>query len=294
MKNKLFTTIFYSSIILLTACGGGSDETSTQSKEKIDYTKAESIESIYEPIISLSQENDNIALIGTEFAENIYYGIYAGNNFRCSKGSFTKNSDKSITFNNCEFDDSLKNELGDIVQLRIYAISGSVNSKEVLSTDSVRYETSLKNFKIIPPSDSTITFNGDFVSKYTRSSTQYQIKEMVLSVFDDETKKTQQLMINNYQLNVNNLMLTALGNIQGTPESKFFSVNFKSDVRFENDTDKIAFYPNFAEIMIEDTNNIKNTIKISNTSNYKALISAYADGITVTGFPKTVEWDELN
>lgn len=298
MKNKLSTTIFYSSIILLTACGGGSDGssngTSIQSKEKIDYTKAESIESIYEPIISLSQENDNIALIGTEFAENIYYGIYAGNNFRCSKGSFTKNSDKSITFNNCEFDDSLKNELGDIVQLRIYAISGSVNSKEVLSTDSVRYETSLKNFKIIPPSDSTITFNGDFVSKYTRSSTQYQIKEMVLSVFDDETKKTQQLMINNYQLNVNNLMLTALGNIQGTPESKFFSVNFKSDVRFENDTDKIAFYPNFAEIMIEDTDNIKNTIKISNTSNYKALISAYADGITVTGFPKTVEWDELN
>ena len=298
MKNKLFTTIFYSSIILLTACGSGSDGssngTSTQSKEKIDYTKAESIESIYEPIISLSQENDNIALIGTEFAENIYYAIYAGNNFKCSKGSFTKNSDKSITFNNCEFDDSLKNELGDIVQLRIYAISGSVNSKEVLSTDSVRYETSLKNFKIIPPSDSTITFNGDFVSKYTRSSTQYQIKEMVLSVFDDETKKTQQLMINNYQLNVNNLMLTALGNIQGTPESKFFSVNFKSDVRFENDTDKITFYPNFAEIMIEDTNNIKNTIKISNTSNYKALISAYADGITVTGFPKTVEWDELN
>lgn len=142
MKNKLFTTIFYSSIILLTACGGGSDGSSngtpTQSKEKIDYTKAESIESIYEPIISLSQENDNIALIGTEFAENIYYGIYAGNNFKCSKGSFTKNSDKSITFNNCEFDDSLKNELGDIVQLRIYAISGSVNSKEVLSTDSVR------------------------------------------------------------------------------------------------------------------------------------------------------------
>jgi hypothetical protein len=298
MKNKLFTTIFYSSIILLTACGSGSDGssngTSTQSKEKIDYTKAESIESIYEPIISLSQENDNIALIGTEFAENIYYAIYAGNNFKCSKGSFTKNSDKSITFNNCEFDDSLKNELGDIVQLRIYAISGSVNSKEVLSTDSVRYETSLKNFKIIPPSDSSITFNGNFVSKYTRSSTQYQIKEMVLSVFDDETKKTQQLMINNYQLNVNNLMLTALGNIQGTPESKFFSVNFKSDVRFENDTDKITFYPNFAEIMIEDTNNIKNTIKISNTSNYKALISAYADGITVTGFPKTVEWDELN
>lgn len=65
-------------------------------KKKIDYTKAESIESIYEPIISLSQENDNIALIGTEFAENIYYGIYAGNNFRCSKGSFTKIATRAL------------------------------------------------------------------------------------------------------------------------------------------------------------------------------------------------------
>ena len=142
MKNKFFTTIFYSSIILLTACGGGSDGssngTSTQSKEKIDYTKAESIESIYEPIISLSQENDNIALIGTEFAENIYYGIYAGNNFRCSKGSFTKNSDKSITFNDCAFMDYINDDSSSITRLGIFTISGSVNSKEVLSTDSVR------------------------------------------------------------------------------------------------------------------------------------------------------------
>lgn len=124
MKNKLFTTIFYSSIILLTACGGGSDGSSngtpTQSKEKIDYTKAESIESIYEPIISLSQENDNIALIGTEFAENIYYGIYAGNNFRCSKGSFTKNSDKSITFNDCEFMDYINDDSSSITSLRYF------------------------------------------------------------------------------------------------------------------------------------------------------------------------------
>ena len=51
--------------------GGGSDGSSngtpTQSKEKIDYTKAESIESIYEPIISLS--------IGTEFAEIIIMAL---------------------------------------------------------------------------------------------------------------------------------------------------------------------------------------------------------------------------
>jgi hypothetical protein len=46
--------------------------------------------------------------------------------------------------------------------------------------------------------------------------------------------------------------------------------------------------------MIEDTNNVKNSIKLSNTSNYQALISAYANGITVSGYPKTVDWNELN
>ena len=70
-------------------------------------------------------------------------------------------------------------------------------------------------------------------------------------------------------------------------------MNFKSDIRFENINDKIAFYPNSADIVIEDTNNVKNSIKISNTSNYKALIRAYADGITVAGYPKTIEWSDL-
>lgn len=95
--------------------------------------------------------------------------------------------------------DYINDDSSSITHLGIFTISGSVNSKVISSADSARYETSLKNFKIIPPSDSSITFNGDFVSKYNQATTQYQIKAMVLSVFDDETKKTQQLMINNYQ-----------------------------------------------------------------------------------------------
>ncbi|MEB6478318.1 hypothetical protein [Acinetobacter vivianii] len=296
MSNKLLISTICSGALLLTACGSGGDnsESNFNGKQKIDYTKAESIQSIYEPIVTLSQEDDNIVLIGNELAESIYYGINAGNKFKCSAGSYTKNSDKSITFNNCSFLTSVNDEDNALNRLRFLTISGSVNSKEVLSTDSVGYETTLKNFKIIPPSDSTITYNGSLVSKYTPASTQYQIKAMTLNVFDDETKKSQQLMINNYQLNVNNLMLTALGDIQGNPENKFFSVTFKSNLRFASSNDKLAFRPNFAEIMIEDTNNIKNTIKISNTSNSQALISAYANGITVVGFPKTMDWDELN
>ncbi|ENW95670.1 hypothetical protein [Acinetobacter sp. NIPH 298] len=295
MKNKLLT-IFCGSTLLLTACGGGSDGSnnsdSFQSKEKIDYTKPESIESIYEPIINLSQEQDNIIVIGTEFAESLYYNIHAGNNFKCSEGSYTKNSDKSITFNKCQFLDFDNNS--SLINLRLMTISGSINSKEILSPDSVRYETTLKNFKIIPASDSTITYNGNIISQYRPTSSQYQIKKMSLSVSDDETKKTQQLIINNYQLNVNNLIVTALGTIEGNPENKTFSVNFKSDLRFESNMDKTNFHPNFAEIIIEDTNNMKNSIKISNTSNYKALVRAYADGNTVTGYPKTIEWDDLN
>lgn len=297
MKNKLLT-IFCGSTLLLTACGGGSDGSnnsdSFQSKEKIDYTKPESIESIYEPIINLSQEQDNIIAIGTKFAESLYYNIHAGYNFKCSKGSYTKNSDKSITFNKCEFLDFANDDDSRLNRLRIMTISGSVNSKETLSTDSGRYETTLRNFTITPPNDLTLTYNGNIVSKYSSISTQYQIKKMSLSVSDDETKKTQQLIINNYQLNVNNLIITALGNIEGNPENKTFSVNFKSDLRFESDMDKATFHPNFAEIIIEDTNNMKNSIKISNTSNYKALVRAYADGNTVTGYPKTIEWDDLN
>ncbi|MCU4389028.1 hypothetical protein [Acinetobacter haemolyticus] len=295
MKNNILI-ILCSSTLLLTACGGGSDSSNSndlfQGIPKIDYTKPESIELIYEPIITLSQEDDNIVLIGTEFAESLYYSIHAGNNFKCSEGSYTKNSDKSITFNKCQFLDFDNNSR--LINLRLMTISGSINSKEILSTDSVRYETTLKNFKIIPASDSTITYNGNIISQYRPTSSQYQIKKMSLNVFDEETQKTQQLIISNYQLNVNNLMITALGNVEGNPNNKYFSVNFKSDLKFENDMDKRAFYPNFAEIIIEDTNNIKNSIKISNTSNYKSLIHAYADGKTVTGYPKTVEWDDLN
>ncbi|KXO82549.1 hypothetical protein AYL20_00715 [Acinetobacter venetianus] len=296
MKNKLLTTTFYSSIVLLTACGGGSDsnnnENSFQSKEKVDYTKAETIESIYEPITNLSQDQNNILLIGTEFAESLYYGIYANNNFKCSDGSYTKNSDKSITFNKCSFLD-YANDDSIITQLRVITISGSVNSKETLYTDSGRYETTLKNFKITPSNNDTITYNGSIISKYSYNNAQYQIKKMTFNVFDNETKESNQLIANNYQLNVNKLTVTSQGNVEGNPDNKIFSVNFKSDIRFENINDKIAFYPNSADIVIEDMNNVKNSIKISNTSNYKALIRAYADGITVAGYPKTIEWSDL-
>ncbi|MCM1958526.1 hypothetical protein NCZ17_03985 [Acinetobacter modestus] len=297
MKNKILTTALYSSLFLLTACGGGSENSSSgnsiQSKEKIDYTKTESIQSIYEPIINLSQEQNNIILTKTKYAENIYYGINSGNNFRCSEGSYTKNSDKSITFNKCEFLD-FNNDGSSITSLRVMTLSGSINSKKILSTNSVSYDTTLKNFTITPSNKPSVTYNGNIVSQHGSTDSQYQIKEIVLNVVNNETKKTQQLMISNYQLNVNNLILTALGKIQSNPENKFFSVNFKSDLKFENDTDKAAFHPKSAEIIIEDTNNIRNSIKISNASNYQALISAYADGNTVTDYPKVLEWNKLN
>ncbi|WP_336937337.1 hypothetical protein [Acinetobacter modestus] len=298
MKNTLLITLFCGSTVLLTACGGGSDsnnnENSLQTKEKVDYTRAETIESIYEPIINLSQEKNNIFLIGTEFAESLYYNIYAGSNFKCSDGSYTKNSDRSITFNKCKFLDYVKDDNSGIIRLRVITISGLVNSKETLYEDSKRYETTLKNFKIISPNNDSITYNGNILSKYSDNNAQYQIKKMALSAFDNEIKETQQLTVNNYQLNANNLTIIGQGNVEGNPEDKVFSVNFKSELSFQSNNDKIAFYPNYADIVIEDTNNVKNSIELSNTSNYQALISAYANGITVSGYPKIIDWNELN
>ena len=298
MKNILLTTILSSSLILLTACGGGSeannnDKTPIQTKENVDYTKAETIESIYEPIANLSQQQGNIILIGTDLAESLYYGIRAGSNLRCSKGSYTKNSDKSITFNNCEFIDTVNDEGSSITRLRIITISGSISSKEILSSNSGRYETTLRNFKIKSSETGALTYNGNVVSEYSSNYAKHDITKMTFTVFDDETQQTHQLIINNYQLISNSLSITAKGNIEGNPENKIFSVNFISDIGFESQTAKNAFSPNYADITIEDTNNIRNSIKISNTINSKALIRAYADGITVTGYPKTVDWAEL-
>lgn len=49
MSNKLLISTICSGALLLTACGGGDDDNqpSFNGKEKIDYTKAESIPSIY-------------------------------------------------------------------------------------------------------------------------------------------------------------------------------------------------------------------------------------------------------
>lgn len=50
MKNKLLISTVYSGALLLTACGGGRDnsQSSFNSKEKLDFAKKENIEIINE------------------------------------------------------------------------------------------------------------------------------------------------------------------------------------------------------------------------------------------------------
>ena len=66
-----------------------------------------------------------------------------------------------------------------------------------------------------------------------------------------------------------------------------FSVNFDSNREY----DLYSSSPNIAVINIQDTNNSKNAITIKNTSNGKVLISAFANGTSVSGYPTTVDWD---
>ena len=109
-----------------------------------------------------------------------------------------------------------------IITIKSYNHLGSVNSKETLYTDSGRYETTLKNFKITPSNNDTITYNGSIISKYSYNNAQYQIKKMTFNVFDNETKESNQLIANNYQLNVNKLTVTSQGNVEGNPDNKIF------------------------------------------------------------------------
>lgn len=296
MVNKFLISALCSSTLFLTACGGGEDtnQDSFQNKEKVDYTKPETIESIYEPIINLSTEQDNIALMGTQFAESIFYYIQAGSTFSCASGSYTKNKDNSITFNQCTSPAPRDADGNVLTDVGVFSISGTVNSQEIGSTNTGRYDTTLKSFKISPSNDITLTYDGNIISEYSYTSAKYQIQKMTLNVFDAEIQRTEQLTINNYRLYLTNLSANAQGNIEGNPDNKFFSVNFNSTLRFGSNADQEAFYPSFAEIVIEDTNNPKNAITISRTGNYKALIRAYANGNTVTGFPKVVDWNELN
>ena len=114
--------------------------------------------------------------------------------------------------------------------------------------------------------------------------------------FTDKTDK-ERYILTNYRLtetsnqsSSNTTPAIATGTLQGDVNGQKFSVKFDSDIKYSWG----EFAPSQANINIEDTNNSKNTITIKNTTDGKALISAFANGTSVTGYPKTINWYEFD
>ena len=67
MTNEILISILCTGSLLLTACGGGSsdstnNQTKNDSKEKLDYNKSETIDIINDSVVNLSNQSENLLL----------------------------------------------------------------------------------------------------------------------------------------------------------------------------------------------------------------------------------------
>ncbi|MCH7313646.1 hypothetical protein [Acinetobacter sp. ANC 3882] len=301
MKNKTLTSVFLSSLFL-TACGGGGDNAnngnSFQDKEKLDYTKAENLELIYAPIINLSSINGNQLIDTITLAESVFYLIQGGEKAgykafcRNKEGSFNKSS-QNITLNKCDLQYT-KDGIIQPISEEPMLLSGSVSTQGYWSQNNFKIDTTLSQFKVEVDNEIT-TFNGGKSSlSYYPDSTpfKYNIGQMDFTWADK--KHTEVYKLTNYSFEPWSTQSITKGRLVGVTNNKEFSVVFDNQIKFGSVGDALAFYPSFAEIFIEDTYNNKNAINITKTTDYQALIRAYANGTTVAGFPKIVSWEELN
>ncbi|MCJ0828746.1 MULTISPECIES: hypothetical protein [unclassified Acinetobacter] len=301
MKNKTLTSVFLSSLFL-TACGGGGDNAnngnSFQAKEKLDYSKPENLELIYAPIINLSSINENQLIDTITLAESVFYLIQGGEKMgykafcRNKEGSFSRNS-QTVTLNKCDLQYT-KDGVIQPVSEEPMILSGSVSTQGYWSQDNFKIDTILNQFKVEVDNEIT-TFNGSksSLSYYADARPfKYDIAQMEFTWADK--KYTEVYKLTNYSFEPWSTGSITKGRLVGISNNKEFSVNFDNQIKFGSVGDVSVFYPSFAEIFIEDTNNNKNAITITKTVDYKALMRAYANGVTVTGFPKVVAWEELN
>jgi len=301
MKIKTLTAIFVSSLFL-TACGGGSDNSnnsnSFQGKEKLDYSKPENLEIIYAPIINLSSINGNELIDTITLAESVFYLIQGGEqsgykaSCRNKDGSFSKNS-QSVTLNKCDLQYTKDGRTQPVFEDAML-LSGNINTKGYWSENKFKIDTTLSQFKVEVDNEIT-TYNGSksSLSYYPDSRPiKYDISKIEFTWADQKYKEVYKL--SNYSFEPWPTGSITKGNLVGISNNKEFSVNFDNQIKFGSVQDALAFYPSFAEIVIEDSSNRKNAINITRSSDYKALMRAYSNGSTVTGFPKVVDWQELN
>ncbi|ESK56534.1 MAG: hypothetical protein I8H98_11240 [Moraxellaceae bacterium] len=300
MTNKILASALCTGTLLLTACGGGdsSNENHTTTSN-IDYSKSETIDLITPPIVALSTIKYNPLYFINKLANDIDF--YADEEINtgdgkatCESGTIKKNANGSFTINNCK-NLKMNNITYGIV------ISGTIQSVENFNEKTQEFisnDLTLTNFTIKYDDNETEKYNGKVLQTYTFNETtkdlrvDYKISNMSFTWSDNTNQEsynlTDYLLTETY--NVSTYTTTkaqAIGKLQANIDRQKFSVNFNSNREY-------SLYnpsPNTAVINIEDANNAKNAITIKNSTAGKVLISAFANGTSLSGYPKIVDWD---
>jgi hypothetical protein len=302
MTNKILASVLCSGALLLTACGGGSsdstnNQTKNESKEKLDYNKSETIDIINEPVVNLSNQSENLLLNIAILADGTYKQATAiDSKLPCISGTATVNTDNSVTLNNCKL---MLNSTETII-----SVSGNIQSNTTVLGSSAKSEITLTNVNL-DVADESVSVNGKLKYTYTIISdnlTQSLFESNQATYkFIDKTNNNSiyQYTLNNYALTSNfnastgNIENIAKGQLNGEIGGKVFSVNFNSNFKFPTESDLYALKPNAAKVEIVDLYNQQNTISITQTIGGQALVSAYANAKLVQGYPKTVDWNEF-
>jgi hypothetical protein len=311
MSNKLLISTICSGALLLTACGGGGDssnnQTSFDSKEKIDYTKKENIALVSKPIVAISNEHNNpIINIGT-VAQEIHYLISNQNSssysISCQSGSTKLNNDGSVTLNNCK-NPTVRSDKGSFLIFgkdEVATASGTIQSKTTQSPISEKTDLTLTNFNIDLAKEVHLANGKLNITSTTLSNNIYrdlfEVNQFTYKFSDKiDRNNTQKFTVNNYALVSNHSLSTgnieniAQGQLNGEVNSKIFSVNFNAKVPFYNAQSLENMQPSNAIVEIEDVNNKQNSIVITETVDGQAMINAYANNQSVAGFPITIDW----
>jgi hypothetical protein len=308
MTNKTLVLTLSIGTLLLTACGGGGDSENYSSsgdknpiKSNVDYNKSETIDLITEPVVSLSKKFENPVIDISTIAIGIHYQIIdpknEGYKISCESGTIQKNSNGSITLNNCK-NYKINNIIDRNMKNFIFSgtIDNKINNNETLTQMSSRYEITLSDFSIKNIDGELIKLSGKIIQNFMRDKTtgiikaQFDVDNMENKWIDQEDNGRN--ILTNYHLveisTESSMSALASGTLQGDENGQKYSVKFDSKVEYPWSS---TFAPTIADINIEDSNNLKNAVTIKNTIGGKASINAFANGTSVSGYPKTVNWD---
>lgn len=297
METKTLAAILCSSTLLLTACGGGSDSNHYTGSENsnVDYSKPQTIELITPRVFSFTKNIGNPFFYMVDLIDEIYYissnPNEQDNQATCESGTVQKNTDNSITLKNCK---NLRVNGNIATNLRNLTLSGTVQIKFTETQITEKQDITLTNVMIKYSDLEQVNYHGDLLRSVTDHKIQYDANKLEITGTDSTNKES--LLLNDYHLTVSFNPVSSLtyvitkGFLQANNNGQKYAVKFDSDIEFPSR----KTIPNNAIINIEDTKNNKNAISIQNTSNGQALVSAFAESRSVTGYPKTIEWDDLN